>query len=52
VIGLDATGVKGSHGARLTGPVLLSSERRLLEAEPEVVHAAEVKRLVLSHLFD
>jgi predicted AlkP superfamily pyrophosphatase or phosphodiesterase len=52
---LDASLVKGSHG-RLTevkaGPVLLSSERRLLDAEPEVVDATQVKRLVLSHLFD
>jgi predicted AlkP superfamily pyrophosphatase or phosphodiesterase len=52
VIPLDATLVKGSHG-RVTneaqGPVFLSSERSLVP--DKAVRAAEVKDLVLQHLF-
>lgn len=53
VIPLDASLVKGSHG-RLTdlpehGPLLMSSEPELL---PKVaVHAAEVRELILRHVF-
>lgn len=52
VIPLDASLVKGSHG-RVTneaqGPVFLSSERSLVPDKG--VRAAEVKDLVLQHLF-
>jgi predicted AlkP superfamily pyrophosphatase or phosphodiesterase len=53
VIPLDATLVKGSHG-RVTdnpskGPVFISSVPELV---PERVHAVDVKRLILSHVFD
>lgn len=53
VIPLDAGLVRGSHG-RLTddprkGPVLISTEPERL---PGRVHATDVKRLVLSHVFD
>lgn len=53
VIPLDASLVKGSHG-RVTddpkkGPIFISSEPDLV---PESVHAVDVKRLILSHVFD
>lgn len=53
VIPLEASLVKGSHG-RLPddpkdGPVLLSSEPSLLPHRP--IHATEVKRIVLDHVF-
>ena len=54
VIPLDTTLVRGSHG-RLTddpddGPVLITSDPKLVPED--TVHATDVKRLVLSHLFD
>ncbi|HEY2387386.1 MAG TPA: nucleotide pyrophosphatase/phosphodiesterase family protein [Candidatus Binatia bacterium] len=49
VIGLDPSLVRGSHGARTTGPVLLSSEPTLLPGEG-AVHATQVKGLILRHL--
>ena len=54
VIPLDAGLVKGSHG-RLTdhprqGPLFMTSEGGLLREE--AVSAADVKGLILSHLFD
>lgn len=53
VIGLDTSLVKGSHG-RLTddpaqGPLIASSEPALLPAQ---VHATDVKRIVLDHIFE
>ncbi|MBL4688905.1 MAG: alkaline phosphatase family protein, partial [Nannocystaceae bacterium] len=54
VIPLDASLVKGSHGRPTDdpddGPVFITSEAGLLPADS--VHATDVKRLVLSHLFD
>jgi predicted AlkP superfamily pyrophosphatase or phosphodiesterase len=52
VIGLDASIVRGSHG-RLTekpehGPLLISSEQDPL---PERVRAADVKKILLDHVF-
>jgi hypothetical protein len=52
VIGLDTSLVRGSHG-RLTdraedGPLLMSSEPELV---PQVVHATDVRGIVLSHVF-
>jgi len=52
VISLDATLVKGSHGLLTEpgkGPVFLSTEPELV---PESVHAADVKALVLRHVFE
>jgi len=49
VIGLDPSLVRGSHGVRTTGPVLLSSEPTLLPGEG-AVHATQVKALILRHL--
>jgi predicted AlkP superfamily pyrophosphatase or phosphodiesterase len=54
VIPLDARLVKGSHG-RLTdraedGPLFMSSAPELLP--PDGVHATDVKRLLLRHIFD
>jgi predicted AlkP superfamily pyrophosphatase or phosphodiesterase len=49
VIGLDPSLVRGSHGVRTTGPVLLSSEPALLPGEG-AVHATQVKALILRHL--
>ena len=49
VIPLDPSLVRGSHGVRTTGPVLISSEPALLPAEG-AVHATHVKELVLRHL--
>jgi predicted AlkP superfamily pyrophosphatase or phosphodiesterase len=54
VVPLDASLVRGSHG-RLTerpeaGPLFISSEPSLLPGD--VVDATEVKRLILSHVFD
>ena len=49
VIPLDPSLVRGSHGVRTTGPVLLSSEPTLLPGEG-AVHATQVKDLVLRHL--
>jgi predicted AlkP superfamily pyrophosphatase or phosphodiesterase len=53
VISLDATLIRGSHG-RITGsldegPVLISSERRMLDG---VVDATGVRDLMLAHLFN
>ena len=53
VIPLDATLVKGSHGLVGSdpkgGPLLITSEPALL---PDgVVHAADVKSLLLAHVF-
>jgi predicted AlkP superfamily pyrophosphatase or phosphodiesterase len=49
VIPLDPSLVRGSHGVRTTGPVLISSEPSLLCGEG-AVHATQVKDLVLRHL--
>ncbi|MBI3768683.1 MAG: alkaline phosphatase family protein [Deltaproteobacteria bacterium] len=49
VIALDPSLVRGSHGVRTTGPVLISSEPSLLCGEG-AVHATQVKNLVLRHL--
>ena len=49
VIPLDPSLVRGSHGVRTTGPVLISSEPALLPGEG-AVHATQVKDLVLRHL--
>ena len=49
VIPLDPSLVRGSHGVRTTGPVLISSEPTLLPGEG-AVHATRVKDLVLRHL--
>jgi predicted AlkP superfamily pyrophosphatase or phosphodiesterase len=53
VVPLDASLVKGSHG-RVTdhpeqGPLFISSEPALV---PDKVHATDVKKLVLDHLFE
>jgi predicted AlkP superfamily pyrophosphatase or phosphodiesterase len=54
VIPLDASLVKGSHGrptdAPGAGPLVMSSEPGLLPSGP--VDATDVKRLLLSHVFD
>jgi hypothetical protein len=54
VIPLDATLVKGSHGRADVspehGPVLMSSVPGMLPSGP--INAAEVKSLLLAHLFD
>jgi predicted AlkP superfamily pyrophosphatase or phosphodiesterase len=54
VVPLDASLVKGSHGRPTerpeAGPLFISSEPSLLPAD--VVDAADVKRLILSHVFD
>jgi len=49
VIGLDPSLVRGSHGVRTTGPVLISSEPTCLPGEG-AVHATQVKSLILRHL--
>lgn len=54
VISLDASVVKGSHG-RVTddpnqGPVLITSRPDLLKEDQ--VHACDVKKLILDHVFD
>jgi predicted AlkP superfamily pyrophosphatase or phosphodiesterase len=54
VISLDASLVKGSHG-RLTesageGPLVASTDASLLPNRS--VHAADIKEIVLSHIFD
>ncbi len=49
VIPLDPSLVRGSHGVRTTGPVLISSEPGLLPGEG-AVHATQVKSLILRHL--
>jgi predicted AlkP superfamily pyrophosphatase or phosphodiesterase len=49
VIPLDPSLVRGSHGVRTTGPVLISSEPELLPGEG-AVHATHVKDIVLRHL--
>jgi predicted AlkP superfamily pyrophosphatase or phosphodiesterase len=53
VIPLDATLVKGSHGLAVTpqqGPLLMTSERRLMQADH--VAATDVCDLILRHLLD
>src|SRR5690606_28928897 len=56
VIPLDDTLVRGSHGRPTDdpkcGPVLISSERALLEHSPDLVPATSVRDLILAHLFD
>jgi predicted AlkP superfamily pyrophosphatase or phosphodiesterase len=49
VIPLDPSLVRGSHGVRTTGPVLISSAPELLPGEG-AVHATHVKDIVLRHL--
>ena len=54
VIPLDATLVKGSHGRptddEADGPLFITSEPHLVTDAP--VAAADVKRLILAHVFD
>ncbi|HXL69435.1 MAG TPA: alkaline phosphatase family protein [Xanthobacteraceae bacterium] len=54
VIPLDATLVKGSHGRptenEADGPLFISSEPHLVTDTP--LAAADVKRLILAHVFD
>lgn len=56
VIPLDDTLVRGSHGRPTDdpkcGPVLISSERALLEHLPDLVPATSVRDVILAHLFD
>lgn len=54
VIPLDATLVKGSHGAKPTslahGPMIVSSQRSLMDQE--LYHAPEIRDVLLRHMFD
>ncbi len=54
VIPLDASLVKGSHGAKPTalanGPMVISSHARLIDRD--IYHAPEIRDLMLAHLFE
>jgi predicted AlkP superfamily pyrophosphatase or phosphodiesterase len=54
VIPLDATLVKGSHGAKPTslahGPLIISGDRSLIDQD--LYHAPEIRDVLLRHVFD
>lgn len=56
VIALDDTLVRGSHGRPTDdpscGPILISSEKTLLDAVPDHIPAVDVRDVILGHLFD